>query len=207
MASKYALVVDTKRCIGCWSCAVACKLENNIPDQIWYKRVETVGGASPNTPAGTYGDCTLSYRPTGCMHCDNPACVEACPVGATWKDEETGVVMQDPETCVGCGACVQASPYQARTLLEEEPVWRVDFPVGAVNAPEHRAGTVEKCTLCNHRLEEGREPACVEGCPARALTFGDLNDPDSRASQLLSERAYETLLPDAGTNPNTYYLL
>ncbi len=191
MASKYALVVDTKRCIGCWSCAVACKLENNIPDQIWYKRVETVGGASPNTPAGTYGDCTLSYRPTGCMHCDNPACVEACPVGATWKDEETGVVMQDPETCVGCGACVQACPYQARTLLEEEPVWRVDFPVGAVNAP----------------LEEGREPACVEGCPARALTFGDLNDPDSRASQLLSERAYETLLPDAGTNPNTYYLL
>lgn len=72
--------------------------------------------------------------------------------------------------------------------------------MGVVNAPEHRAGTVEKCTLCNHRLEEGREPA-------RALTFGDLNDPDSRASQLLSERAYETLLPDAGTNPNTYYLL
>ena len=79
--------------------------------------------------------------------------------------------------------------------------------MGVVNAPEHRAGTVEKCTLCNHRLEEGREPACVEGYPARALTFGDLNDPDSRASQLLSERAYETLLPDAGTSPNTYYLL
>ena len=98
MASKYALVVDTKRCIGCWSCAVACKLENNIPDQVWYKRVETVGGASPNTPAGTYGDCTLSYRPMGCMHCDSPSCVEVCPVGATWKDEETGVVMQDPET-------------------------------------------------------------------------------------------------------------
>ena len=143
----------------------------------------------------------------GCMHCDNPSCVEVCPVGATWKDEETGVVMQDPETCIGCGACTEACPYQARTLLDEEPVWRVDFPVGAVNAPEHRAGTVEKCTLCSHRLEEGREPACVEGCPARALVFGDLNDQGSKASQLLAERAYETLLPDAGTGPNTYYLL
>ena len=141
------------------------------------------------------------------MHCDSPSCVAACPVGATWKDEQTGVVMQDVEACIGCGACVEACPYQARTLLDEEPVWRVDFPVGAVNAPEHRAGTVEKCTLCSHRLEDGRDPACVEGCPARALTFGDLNDPDSKVSQLLASRAHETLLPDAGTDPNTYYLL
>ena len=91
---------------------------------------------------------------------------------------------------------------------DAETLDKMDAAVADGTEPDPvRAGTVEKCTLCNHRLEEGREPACVEGCPARALTFGDLNDPDSRASQLLSERAYETLLPDAGTSPNTYYLL
>jgi molybdopterin-containing oxidoreductase family iron-sulfur binding subunit len=206
MAKRYALVVDTRRCIGCWSCSVACKLENNIPDQVWYNKVQTVGGSQPNTPAGTYGNCTITYEPVNCMHCENPACVAACPVGATFKDEETGIVMQDPESCIGCCSCIAACPYDVRTLLDEEPSWRLDFPVGSVNAPEHRQGTVEKCTMCSHRVLEGGEPACVEGCPARARFFGDLNDPESEVSRLLAERDVYTLLPEAGTEPNVYYL-
>ncbi len=207
MAKRYAIAIDERRCIGCWSCAVACKLENNIPDQIWYAHVETIGGDSPNTPAGTYGDCTMSYRPVRCMHCDDAPCVEVCPVGATYKDDETGIVMQDVETCIGCQACIAACPYDVRSYLEEEPAYRVDFPVGAVNAPTHKAGTVEKCTMCAHRdLAGGAVPACVEGCPARAMHFGDLNDPASEISKLLAERTYEVLKPEAGTGPNVYYL-
>lgn len=140
------------------------------------------------------------------MHCDNPACVDACPTGATWKDGETGIVMQDGEACIGCGACARACPYDARTLLAEGPAYRVDFPVGAVEAPIHKANTMEKCTLCPHRVSEGRDPACVEGCPARACYFGDLNDPESAASELLATREYATLLPESGAGANVYYL-
>ena len=207
MSKKYAIVVDKKRCIGCSSCAVACKLENNIPDQIWYKKVRTIGGMQPLTPAGVYGDCSMTFEPWGCNHCDNAPCVEVCPSGATFKDEETGIVMQDTEVCIGCGACLTACPYEGvRTMLEEEPKWRVDFPVGAVEAPLHIAGKVEKCNLCAHRVLNGQEPACVEGCPGRAMFFGDLNDPESKVSKLLAEREYYVLQPEAGTNPNVFYL-
>ncbi|MBR2835741.1 MAG: 4Fe-4S dicluster domain-containing protein [Coriobacteriales bacterium] len=208
MSKKYAIVVDKKRCIGCSSCAVACKLENNIPDQIWYKKVRTIGGMQPLTPAGVYGDCTMTFEPWSCNHCDNAPCVEVCPTGATFKDEETGIVMQDIETCIGCGSCLTACPYEGvRTLLEDEPMWRVDFPVGAVEAPAHIAGKVEKCNMCAHRIAKGDVPACVEGCPARAMFFGDLNDPESKVSELLATREYYVLQPEAGTNPNVYYLV
>ena len=210
MANKYAIVVDKKRCIGCWSCSVACKLENNLPDQAWWNTVITDGGTNPMTPSGSYDDptnMTQNYTVFHCMHCDTPACVEVCPAGATWKDEETGIVMQDVEVCIGCEACLAACPYEgARTKLEEEPKWRVDFPVGAVNAPAHIAGKVEKCTMCAHRVLEGGIPACVEGCPGRAMFFGDLNDPESDVSKLLAEREYYVLNAEAGTGPNMYYL-
>ena len=204
--AKYGIVIDTKRCIGCSSCAVACKLENNVPDQVWYCRVNTIGGLMPHTPAGEYGNCTQSYMPVHCNHCDNPSCVEACPTGATWKDAETGIVMQDSEACIGCGACVEGCPFGARELVEGEPAYRVDFPVGDKNAPLHKANTVEKCTFCLHRVTEGREPACVEGCPARACFFGDLDDPAGKVNELLAAREYTTLLPEGGLGANVYYL-
>lgn len=204
--SRYALAVDTRRCIGCWSCSVACKLENNVPDEAWYNTVLTVGGEQPNTPAGQYGSNSLGYVVMHCQHCDNPACVSVCPTGATYKDTETGIVMQNTEECIGDRACVSACPYSVRTFLEGEPTSALDWPVGNANAPEHVANTVEKCTMCAHRVAAGDVPACVEGCPARARFFGDLNDPESDVSKLLAEREYTQMLPEESTGPNVYYL-
>lgn len=205
--AHYAISLDTHRCIGCFSCAVACKLENNLPDQVWYAHVETEGGTAMHTPAGEYGANTISYLVKQCNHCDNPACAAVCPVGATYKDEETGLVMQDTDKCIGCQACIEACPYEGvRTYIDGEPLAVLDFPVGSVEAPRHVANTVEKCTFCAHRIAQGRVPACVEGCPAHARVFGDLDDPASEISQLLAEREYEVLLPEIGTGPNVYYL-
>ena len=137
--TKYAIVTDTKRCIGCWSCSVACKLENNLPDQAWWNTVLTVGGASPNTPAGEYGKNTMHYTPFHCMHCDTPACTEICPTGATYKDEETGIVMQNSDECIGCRSCIDACPYTGvRTYIEGDPIPALDWPVGHQQAPDHK---------------------------------------------------------------------
>ena len=205
--AHYAIALDTHRCIGCFSCSVACKLENNLPDQVWYAEVKTVGGNAMHTPAGEYGSNTLSYQVTQCNHCDDPACVAACPTGATYKDEETGIVMQNTEECIGCQSCIEACPYEGvRTYIDGDPIAALDFPVGSVEAPAHLANTVEKCTMCYHRVAQGRVPACVEGCPARARVFGDLDDPESEISKLLAEREYTQLLPEEGTGPNVFYL-
>lgn len=182
MANKYGIAIDYRRCIGCGSCSVSCKLENNLPNDVWYCTVNTVGGAGKD-----------------------------CPTGATAKDEETGIVTQDTETCIGCQSCVEACPYQAigagvRTYLEAEPEFLVGFPVGNSEAPAHVKNTVEKCNLCYQRISEGDLPACVEGCPTYAMTFGDLNDPESDISKLIAERESEQLLVDAGTGPCMYYL-
>lgn len=207
MSKKYAIVVDVHRCIGCWSCSVACKLENNLPDQAWWNTILTIGGASVNTPAGEYGKNTLNYMPLHCHHCDNPACVPVCPTGATYKDEETGIVMQDSEVCIGCRTCMSACPYSGvRTFIEGDPIPVLDWPVGNKNAPVHEGTTVEKCILCYFRVADGELPACVEGCPGRARYFGDLNDPESVVSKLLAERTYTQMLPEEGTEPNVYYL-
>lgn len=204
--TKYAIVVETRRCIGCWSCSVACKLENNLPDQVWYSQVHTIGGDAPNTPAGEYGHNTLDYVVTQCNHCDKPLCVAACASGATYKDADTGLVLQDTEKCIGCQSCIEACPYDVRTHIDGDPIPVLDWPVGDPNVPEHRANTTEKCTMCYHRVIQGKVPACVEGCPAVARFFGDLDDPDSEVSKLLAENEYEVLLPEEGTGPNIYYI-
>lgn len=207
MPNRYAIVVDMHRCIGCWSCSVACKLENNLPDQAWWNTVLTVGGDSDHTPAGEYGNNTLSYMPVHCHHCDVPACTEVCPTGATYKDEETGIVMQDTDVCIGCRSCLTACPYTGvRTFIDGEPQAVLDWPVGSTKAPTHVESTVEKCILCHFRVADGDIPACVEGCPGRARFFGDLNDPESEVSKMLADNEYTQMLPEEGTGPNVYYL-
>lgn len=208
---KYGIAIDYRRCVGCGSCSVSCKLENNIPNDVWYCTVNTLGGEAKDTPAGDYGQNSISYQPFRCQHCDDPACVAVCPAGATYKDEETGIVMQDTDICIGCRSCIMACPYMnigagVRTFLSEEPEYLVDFPVGNANAQGHIGFTVEKCTLCYNRVTQGDVPACVEGCPTYAMTFGDLNDPDSDISKLLAERDWEQLLTEEGTGPHMYYL-
>lgn len=103
--SKLVMLVDTKRCIACNSCAVACKVENNLPKDVWWNRVMTVGGPHLDAPSGTYPNLEMYNVTVACQHCENPACVKVCPVGATYKDPETGVVRQDYDKCIGCRMC------------------------------------------------------------------------------------------------------
>lgn len=109
--TRLGYVIDMKNCIACHACAVACKVENNLPDGIWWARVLTDGGASQETPAGEFPNLTMRNIEVNCQHCDNPACVKACPVGATYKDPDTGAVRQDYDKCIGCRMCIAACPY------------------------------------------------------------------------------------------------
>ena len=206
--ARYAMVIDTTRCTGCNCCSLVCKVENNIPEGIWWTRAKTVGGEDYATPAGSYpNDLSMSFYTLGCQHCANPACVAVCPTGATWKDEETGIVHQDWEACIGCKACMSACPYEGvRSFNEVDPAYFLDFATGDPEVPAHQVGTVEKCTFCAHRVARGERPKCVDLCSYQARYFGDLDDPESQVSQLLATREYETLLPEQGTEPSVFFL-
>ncbi len=205
---RYGIVVDTRKCIGCQTCAFVCRAENNVPDNIWWNKALTDGGQGMDTFSGTFGNAEKRYFTLSCQHCDNPACVKVCPVGATYKDPETGIVRQDYDKCIGCRMCMAACPYTGvRSFNWEEPRYSVDFALGDADVPAHQKHTVEKCTMCWHRIARGEEPACVVGCPAYARTFGDLNDPESEVSKLIREREYVQLLDDRGTEPSVYYLV
>lgn len=208
MANKHlVMLVDIKRCIGCHTCAVTCKVENNLPNGVWWNRTLTVGGEQIDTPAGLFPDLQLGFITLACQHCENPACVKVCPVGATYKRPEDGVVVQDYDRCIGCRYCMVACPYTGvRQFNWHEPAYHVDHAVGDAAVPEHQTNTVEKCTFCFHRLAQGKLPACIEQCPARARHFGDLNDPESEVSVLLRTRSHFQLLAEKGTKPSVYFL-
>jgi len=207
MAKRYGMVIDLARCVGCWTCAVACKLENDEPPGIWWNRILTVGGSNMDTPSGTYPNLQMSFLPIACQHCENPPCVDVCPVGATYKRED-GIVLINWQTCIGCRYCMIACPYGVRlynwrdTAEHKVP----DFQVGAAEVPVRPLGVGEKCTFCVHRVDKGLDPACVASCPAQARFFGDLNDPNSKVSQLIKQKGGYQLQPELGTNPSVYYL-
>ena len=205
---RYGMVIDTARCIGCQTCAVACKVANNLPKGNWWNRVLTDGGPAVDTASGEYPNNYLGYITVSCQHCDNPACVKVCPVGATYKDSDTGIVRQDYDKCIGCRMCMAACPYTGvRSFNWEEPKYAVDFATGDAGVAPHQKHVVEKCTFCYQRTSQGKDPACMELCPGRARFWGDLDDPDSEVSQLISKREYKQLLPEQGTRPSVYYLL
>lgn len=204
---RYGMAIDTKRCIGCNTCAVACKVENNLPRNTWWNRVLTVGGDSMDTPSGSFPNLEMSYVTLACQHCENPACTRVCPVKATFKDPETGVVMQDYSKCIGCRYCMAACPYNGvRNFNWKQPEYILDFPTGGVDVPAQVKGTVTKCMLCSHRTSAGLEPACIQACPERARYFGDLDDPNSEISRVLAERGHHQLLDEQGTNPSVFFL-
>ncbi|MFR9168658.1 MAG: 4Fe-4S dicluster domain-containing protein [Gordonibacter urolithinfaciens] len=204
----YGMVIDTKRCVGCNAWTVACKMANNVPQDIFWTRALTDGGDMMDTPAGEFPDISMRYITVSCQHCENPACAKVCPVGATYKDPETGVVRQDYDKCIGCRMCMSACPYTGvRSFNWEEPRYPMDFALGDADAPKHQKHVVEKCIFCYQRLARGETPACMDLCPARARHFGDLDDPNSEVSQLIKERSYEQLLPSEGTKPSVYYLV
>lgn len=205
---QLGMTIDTKRCIGCHTCAVACKVENNLPEKNWWNRILTKGGDLMDTPSGQFPNLEMSFRPLACQHCANPACVKACPVGATYKDPETGIVLQDYDRCIGCRMCIATCPFTGvRSFNWQQPAAYTEEPLGGEGAQPHQKHTVEKCVLCNHRVKRGLEPACIAACPGRARAFGDFDNPDSEVSRNIRERDYEQLLPEKGTHPSVYFLL
>ncbi len=205
--ARFGMAIDKKRCVACNTCCVGCKVENNLPQDMWWNRVVNDGGVNPDSPSGMYPNLEMGAYTMSCQHCDEPACVAVCPAGATFKDDETGIVMQDAEKCIGCGLCKEACPYDVRRLQEGDPAYYSDFAFGGSGIAEHKANTMEKCTFCYHRTTQGGVPFCVEVCPGRARTFGDLDNPNSEISKLIASREYVQYETDAGTKPNLYYLV
>lgn len=180
--TRYGMAIDLSRCIGCNTCAVACKVSNNLPKDVWWNVVHTEGRDFADTSKGTYGgEMQLSWLPVNCMHCENAVCEEVCPTGATVKRDD-GIVTVDEETCIGCKSCMEACPYDVRRLIENEPEYYLELPIGDPAAKSHKGGTVEKCDFCAGRIDRGEKPACMELCPGRARYWGDLDDPESRKS-------------------------
>ena len=185
--TRYGMVVSTSRCIGCRTCAVSCKMEHNLP--VGTFRMKVLNGAGTiayDTYEGVFPATSLSWLPSACQHCDNPPCLSVCPTGAT-KQREDGIVYVDQDECIGCGACQQACPYDARSLDEE-------------------TNHMEKCTLCMHRLDKGEVTMCELCCPARAIHVGDFDDPNSEVSQLAAGEKVTQYLTEEGTEPRTYYI-
>ena len=205
--TKLGMAIDTKRCFGCQTCSVACKMANNLPKGVIYNKIHTVGSAIDDIPTGIYPNLTIGYKPVACQHCDEPSCLAVCPTGATQKRED-GVVFVEAEKCIGCKACISACPYEGvRTQLEKDPAFYLDLQVGELDAPTHIGGAVEKCTFCTNLIDRGEVPACMQLCPGRARYWGDLDDPESAVSKAIAGRKYELLNEDKGTKPNVYYLV
>lgn len=204
--TRYGMAIDLSRCIGCNTCAVACKVSNNLPKDVWWNVVHTEGRDFADTSKGTCGgEMQLSWLPVNCMHCENAVCEEVCPTGATVKRDD-GIVTVDEETCIGCKSCMEACPYDVRRLIENEPEYYLELPIGDPAAKSHKGGTVEKCDFCAGRIDRGEKPACMELCPGRARYWGDLDDPESEVSQFLSGRNATVLLEEEGTSPSVYYV-
>ena len=177
---RYAMVIDTRACIGCSDCVAACKVENELPDGVRWDFVS-------ETTSGTYPSLFTAFFSERCNQCSNAPCVPVCPVGATYQWNDSNIVVVDAGKCIGCQACIGACPYEARRILQP-------------------AGYIGKCTFCVHRVQNGSDPACVAVCPTRAMHFGLLDEPGSMVSRLLATRQYDTLKPAAGTEPNVFYL-
>ena len=202
--TRYALAINTGRCMGCQTCANACKMENNVPMGMLWNRVIVEGSDSFDGAEGEYPNLKRNYIALTCQHCENPACEKVCPTGATYKDE-LGRVEIDYDKCIGCRMCMAACPYNVRTFNWADPVRDPEFNYGNKNVPVREKGVMEKCTLCKELTDKGETPMCVRCCPVKARTFGDLDDPNSEISKLKESHKVRLLLEDKGTRPQVFY--
>lgn len=204
--TKLAIGINLDRCIGCHTCANACKMQNNVPDGMLWNRVITEGCDAIDGAVGEYPNLTRIYVPLACQHCENPACLKVCPTGATYKDEQ-GRVEIDYDRCIGCRMCMAACPFNARVFNWEDPQRDGDFNWGDARVPVRTRGVMEKCTLCKERTDAGEEPMCVVCCPTHARVFGDLDDPNSELAQLRATKGKNVhiLLEEKGTKPQVFY--
>jgi tetrathionate reductase subunit B len=173
------MLIDVRRCIGCHSCSVACKIENEVPPGVYASWVKV-------TEKGTYPNVGVSFLPSLCNNCDHPICLTNCPVQATWQRED-GIVVVDPHRCIGCKYCMASCPYDVRFI---NPLKRI----------------VQKCSFCAHRVDAGLEPACVATCLGHARIFGDILDRQSEIHQVMSRNSVQVLKPEMGTRPQVYYI-
>ncbi len=210
-ATRWAMVIDLRRCIGCRACTIACKTENGVPIGNWQTVVqENMHGTFPNTKK--------TFLPILCNHCEGnekdkvPPCVKICPEwpadrkvfvtpegkkiryrdGATYKRPD-GMILLDNTKCIGCGKCIKECPYGVRSF---NPL------LSAGKKPEEKG--ITKCTMCVHRVDKGLEPSCVNTCQGRARIFGDLNDPHSEVSELVKEHGAKNIQPSSDPSMNTY---
>jgi Fe-S-cluster-containing dehydrogenase component len=207
----WAMVIDLDKCVGCQACSVACRMENNVsfvgPEQSSMGRA-TFWNEVYSHVQGEYPQVRVDIVPRPCFHCENPPCVKICPVGATYKDEESGLVLQRYERCIGCRYCTVACPYGARYFNWSDPDWpEIMSQYQNPDVPIRPKGVVEKCLFCVHRIERGLPiPACNQACATGARYFGDLEDPDSEVAQLARSPRAVRLLEDLGTEPSCIYL-
>lgn len=221
---RYGMVIDLRRCVNCRACTVSCKMENKTPPGVVYNPVI-------EEEVGEFPYVQRRWFPKPCFHCGNPPCTEVCPVSATYKRKEDGIVVVDYDQCIGCRYCITACPYGARTFDfgDNYPAQETEF--GQIPSPEYHGeyglrkkgspvGNVRKCTFCLH-LQDGdghytRTTACAETCMAKAIHFGDMagqatgtciSHGDCNLKQLLMERKWIRLKEELGTEPSVYYLL
>ena len=229
-AYKWGMAVDIDRCIGCQACVVACQAENNVALNVedrfherraieWIRIERYWEGEWPNIKA--------RFIPILCQHCENAPCEPVCPVFATYHNNE-GLNVQVYNRCVGTRYCANNCPYQVRFFNFWEPTW--PEPMRNQLNPDvtvRSRGIMEKCTFCVQRIRraerkiEGQQggelsdqamtennfmPACAMACPTDTLVFGDLNDPNSKVSQLKDDPRHYLLLEELGTDPNVIYL-
>jgi phenylacetyl-CoA:acceptor oxidoreductase subunit 1 len=209
--TRYAMVADLRRCIGCQTCTAACKHANATPPGVQWRRVLDL-------EFGEYPDVQRAFVPTGCQHCDDPPCADVCPTTATRKRDD-GIVTIDYDVCIGCGYCIVACPYQAR-FKTPKPLFAYGKPMEneAARRDDARLAVATKCTFCVERIDAGiahgqtpgvdpeATPACVNSCITQALAFGDLDDPQSNVSQLLAENQHFRMHESLGTGPGIFYL-
>ncbi len=197
----YGMGIDISKCIGCGQCVAACKIENDVPPEphffnTWVERyiigmdgevrVDSPDGGMNGFPPTQDGDIRRTFFvPKLCNHCDEPPCVQVCPVGATFKTQD-GVILVDEDYCIGCRYCVQACPYGARWIHPEKLV-------------------AAKCTFCYHRIVEGMVPACVEVCPTGARTFGEVEKRATPLARFMRFNDIQVLKPQMNTKPKVYY--
>jgi Fe-S-cluster-containing dehydrogenase component len=177
---RFAMAIDTRTCVGCAACVIACKTENRVADGVSRDWITT-------ETTGTFPALAMTIRSERCNHCADAPCVSACPTGASYVGPG-GIVLIDRDRCTGCKACLAACPYDARFIDPD-------------------TGAADKCTFCAHRVLNGvPTTACQDVCPTASIHFGDLNDPASDVAQLLAARPHAGLRPEAGTRPMVFYL-
>jgi molybdopterin-containing oxidoreductase family iron-sulfur binding subunit len=212
----FGYALNISKCKGVRKCVEACVAENNTgrDSSMQYIRVLELdhGDMNLNRADHYYEAETVPrpgkfYLPVQCMQCDNPPCVKACPVEATWQEPD-GITVVDYDWCIGCRYCMAACPYWARHFNWNEPT----LPAEALNTDTHflgnrprPRGVVEKCTFCIQRSRKGRQPACVEACPTGARIFGNLLDPSSDIRYVLENKTVFRLKEDLGTEPKFWY--